>query len=71
MFIIYRPKPTNTRPRKTLSLDVDSYHRPSPTISTFGDEIVSTKRKTINDYTFTYQFDAHVWAYISLLLSHF
>ena len=42
-----------------------SYHRLSPTINTYGDTIAQSRRKTINDYTFTYQFDAHVWAYIN------
>lgn len=77
MFIIYRPKPTNIRPRKTLSLDVDSYHRPSPNYETMGVQIdnatkASPHRKhTPRDDTRSYgiQVDAHVASYINYLLA--
>lgn len=63
---IYPSRPTHWTPRKHMfTMECASYHRPSPELSTYGDDIAPTQRKTTNDYTFTYQFDAHVWAYIN------
>ena len=66
MHRIYPARPSHWTPRKHMyTAACASYHRPSPAISTYGDTIAQSRRKTINDYTFTYQFDAHVWAYIN------